>query len=264
MPGSAACPRTHCARFSSATGVLLLGMRPVITGSMMIPSFVLFVAVGLFLMWCAIIYGQAAYRRAVGRGQSQLVALLLGAAAPVAGACLPGVLTFLLWPGIGQPSPSGDLMPLLMSPWFEGGFEARGMGTSGAYRRSDGVMVTPGKNMRKTGCFGLVFPAAIFAPSQIGARLPCQRVFADVLLTDNAARAVVLVETKPGAERAPRIVRRHRQLAATLGVAAAMAQIRIVAPVRARCYIAHACVVSCYQEPRIAGAGLFHFEEFSS
>jgi hypothetical protein len=80
----------------------------------MIPSFVLFVAVGLFLMWCAIIYGQAAYRRAVGRGQSQLVALLLGAAAPVAGACLPGVLTFLLWPGIGQPSPSGDLMPLLL------------------------------------------------------------------------------------------------------------------------------------------------------
>lgn len=81
---------------------------------MVIPSLVLSAAVVGFLIWCAIIYGSAAYRRAVGRGQSELVALLLGTAAPVAGACLPVVLTLLLWPGMHQPSPSGDLVPELL------------------------------------------------------------------------------------------------------------------------------------------------------
>jgi hypothetical protein len=89
-------------------------MRPVVTGSMVIPSLVLFLAVAVFLLWCAMIYGQAAYLRAVGRGQSEWMALLLGAAAPAAGACLPFVPALLLWSGTDQPSPSGDLMPPLV------------------------------------------------------------------------------------------------------------------------------------------------------
>jgi hypothetical protein len=89
-------------------------MRPVVTGSMMIPSLVLSIAVVIFLILCAFIYGQAAYQRAVGCGQSGLVALLLGAAVPAAGASLPVVLTFLLWSGVDKPSPSGDLTPVLL------------------------------------------------------------------------------------------------------------------------------------------------------
>jgi hypothetical protein len=57
---------------------------------------------------------------------------------------------------------------------------------------------------------------------------------AQVFLTNPTAIAIKAVEAKPCAERTAQIVCRRWQLAAAL--AAAMAQIRIVAPCRARCY----------------------------
>ena len=52
----------------------------------------------LFLGLCTAIYGQAAYRRAIGRGQGNSVALLLGAV-PIVAFSIPILLTVLLWSG---------------------------------------------------------------------------------------------------------------------------------------------------------------------